>query len=145
MIYSQGVTDGFNIFDGKGGYESIIKRQCQNAQFVFVVKNIQSVTAVFSPAVGHEDVVRRGYRGRRRGDRGQGAGRREKIKTCKERLEFLTILSFYRFIMLVALVDAAVIADAVGIKFDAGKRFWQDAFSAKAHGESSLQLTVDSL
>lgn len=41
--------------------------------------------------------------------------------------------------MFVALVASAIVADAIGIELDAGKRFGENAFGTKAHENSRVQ------
>ena len=70
----------------------MIKGKCKNIELVAVFKDVQGIGAVFTAAIGHENVIeagvrgqgtgsRRGVRGKRRGCRGQGTGSRGQAKT----------------------------------------------------------------
>jgi hypothetical protein len=65
-------------------------------------------------------------------------------KARQQRLELLAVLGFKLLVVFVALVASAVIADTIGVKFNAGKGFGENTFGAKTHGKSKIQLTVTS-
>jgi len=65
---------------------------------------------------------------------------REKTEAVQQTFKFFAVLGFYRRGVIVALVASAIVADAVGVKLDAGKRFREDAFAAELHKNPGVRV-----